>query len=200
LRDELGPRTVDVRLVRLDGAGGRVRGGAGLFRLILRDDAPLRQLRLPFRGQLLILGVRRVATELRFGLREQRLIAGQIGFRLCERGFERAPIELKDELPLLDDVAFAKRHFDERAGDLGPHRVADESLDVADGRQVDRHIPLADFRGHDRRVAAAAPSPSSTAAASAVSWSGGRGVVTTGGTGDSRRPHQDNQRASESHR
>ena len=116
-----------------------------LVRLVLRDDAALRQLCLPFRCQLLILGVRGVATELRFGLREQRPVAGQIGFRLCERGLERAPIELKEELSLLDDVAFVKRHFDERAGDLGPHRVADECLDVADGGQLDRDIPLANL-------------------------------------------------------
>ena len=112
---------------------------------VLRDDAALGQLRLPFRRQLLILGVRGVATELRFGLREQRPVAGQVGFGLRERGLERAPIELEEQLSLLDDVAFVKRHFDERAGDLGPHRIADERLDVADGGQLDRDIPLANL-------------------------------------------------------
>src|SRR4029077_14606499 len=170
-----------------------------LFRLVLRDDAALGQLRLAFRGQLLIFGVRRVATELRFGLRQQRLVAGQVGLGLRERGLERPPIELKQQLPLFDDVAFAKGHFDERAGDLGPHGIADERLDVADGGQLDRDVPLANLCRDDRSVAAAPAASASTAAAS-TAGSGGRGVVAATGTGGSRRPQEDNQRASQSHR
>ena len=146
----------------------------------------------------MVFGVRGVATELRFGLRQQRLVAGQVGIGLCERGLEWPPIELKEQLPLFDDVAFAKRHFDERASDLGPHGIADECLDVADGGQFDGDIPLANLCRHDRSVAAAAAAPASTAAAAA--GSGGRGVVTATGTGGSRRPQEDNQRTSESHR
>src|SRR4029079_16632543 len=78
LRDELCPRALDICFVRLDRAGGGVGGGACLFRVVLRDDAALGELRLAFRRQLLILGVRGVATELRFGLRQQRLVAGQV--------------------------------------------------------------------------------------------------------------------------
>ena len=46
-----------------------------MFRLILRDDATLAELRLTFGGQLLVLGVGRVARELRFGLREQLFLS-----------------------------------------------------------------------------------------------------------------------------
>ena len=57
---------------------------ARLLRLILRDDAALAQLRLALGGELLVLGVGRVARELRFGLAEQRLVAHEVRFGLRE--------------------------------------------------------------------------------------------------------------------
>ena len=49
-------------------------------------------------GQLHVLGVGRVARQLRFGLRQQRLVAHQVRLRLRERGLERAPIEAEEQL------------------------------------------------------------------------------------------------------
>ena len=51
------------------------------------------QLLLAFGAELHVLRVRRVARELRFGLREQRVVAHQVRLRLRERRLERAPIE-----------------------------------------------------------------------------------------------------------
>ena len=115
LRDELCSRALDRGAVGLDRPRRSASAcGARLFARVLRDDAALAELRLAFGGQLLIFGVRGVARQLRFGLREQRLVADQVGFRLRERRLERPPIEREEQLPLLDEVAFVKRHFDEQ--------------------------------------------------------------------------------------
>ena len=73
LRDELRLRAFDRRLVGLDRRARRIGLRARLLADVLRDDAALDELRLAFGGELLIFGVRGVARELRFGLREQRL-------------------------------------------------------------------------------------------------------------------------------
>ena len=69
------------------------------------------QLLLPLGGELHVLGVGGVARELRFGLREQRLVAHQVGFRLRERRFERPAVEREEQLALLDQIAFVERQF-----------------------------------------------------------------------------------------
>jgi len=81
----------------------------------------LAELPLALGCELLIFGVGRVAAELRLGLREKRLVAQQVCFRLCQRRLERTPIQSEELLPLFDGIAFAERQFRELTGDLRTH-------------------------------------------------------------------------------
>ena len=118
------------------------------------------ELRLPLRRELLEFRGRGVAGELRFGLSQQRLIAGLVGLRLLQRRFERPRIDLEEQVALLDDVAFVEERLFDLAGDLrsdGNRRVR---FDVADRGDVDRHVLLRHLGRDDRlRAAAAAPRP-----------------------------------------
>ena len=141
------------------------------------------ELRLAVGCDLLIFGVGAVARELRFGLVEQRLIADEIGLGLLQRRLERPRIDHEELVALLDDVAFVEERLLQLAGDLRADRNGGVRLDVADGRDVDRHVLLRDL-GRDHRLraaaAAAAAAASATAAAAAAPelgsrcWAGGK--------------------------
>ena len=121
---------------------------------------------MPLGRELLIFGVGRVASELRFGLIEQRLIADEIRLRLLQRGFERPLIDREELVALLDDVSFVEESLFQLARDLRTDRNAGVRFDVSDRGDVDRHIPLRNLGGHDRLTAAAAsPAAASTATA-----------------------------------
>ena len=124
------------------------------------------QLLLALGGELLILGVGGVARELRFGLREQRLVAHQVRLGLRERRLERPAIEREEQLPLLDEVAFVEATV-ARATPVTCERseMRGVRLDVADGGDVDRHVLRGDFGRDDRRRGAVAAAPASASAA-----------------------------------
>ena len=81
---------------------------ARLLGRVARDDAALHELRLALRRELLVFGVGRVARELRFRLREQRLVAREVRVGLRKGRLERPAIEREQLLPLPDAVAFLK--------------------------------------------------------------------------------------------
>ena len=111
LRLELRACAVDRRPVGLHHRGGGVGLRAGLLGDVLRDDAALIQLLLAFGGELLIFGVGGISRELRFGLREQRAVAHEVGVRHRERSLERPAIEREEQLTLLDQIAFMEGEF-----------------------------------------------------------------------------------------
>ena len=99
---------------------GGVGLGARLLAGVLGHDAVGDELRLPLGRELLEFRGCGVASELRFGLGEQRLIAGLVRQRLLQRRFERPRIDLEKEIALLDDVAFVEEGLFDLAGDLRP--------------------------------------------------------------------------------
>ncbi len=111
-----------------------------------------------------------VLGQLRFRLRQQRLIAREVRLSLVQRGVVGTRIDGEEQRACLDVVAFVEADFLQRASDLGADADGRERLDVADRGHVDRHVLLDRPPDHDRdrRAPAAATSaaPTSTAAAS----------------------------------
>ena len=186
-------RAVDRRAIRLDRRRGGVGLGPRLLHLILREDAALSELGLALERELLVLGVGRVACELRDGLLEQRLVARQVRFGLRQRGLKRTPIEDEERLSLRDEAALVEGELGEQAGHLRADRDGRVGLDVADGGQVDRDVLLGGLgRDHWRRAPVAA---ASTAAAARAARRGRRCFAAAraagGGRGDEKRPDAD---------
>ena len=147
-------RALDRRAVGLDGSSDRVGAGARLLGDVLRDDAGLGELRLPLRGERRVFRVRSVAHQLGFGLAEQGLIAQHVGFDLPEQGLERPLVDGEQQLVFLDEIAFVNHRRVDRARDLGPDRNHGVRFDVADGRDVHRHVARGDLGGDDGHGAA----------------------------------------------
>ena len=108
----------DCRLVRVHGRERGVGLGVRLLAGVLGHDAFGDELPLSLSCELLEFRGRGVAGELRFRLREQRLIAGFVGLRLLQRRCERARIDFEERSALLDDVSFMKKRLFDLTSDL----------------------------------------------------------------------------------
>jgi hypothetical protein len=154
-------RVVDGRAVGLDRGfeGGRARPAR--LELLGRRDAAAGEVGVALRDDPGVGRLRDVALEIGLGLREGRL--------------ERPPVELEQDLVLLDVVAFLEVDRRELAGDLRPDGDDRVGFDSPDDADLDRHRLLHD-RGHrdrHRLVAAAAPSAAAGARRAGLAASAG---------------------------
>jgi len=78
----------------------------------------------------------------RYGIGKQRLGLCQLPFRLVQRGLKRPRVNLKQQLPLLDEGAFLVGLLHEVARDLRPHIGVRKPVERPDPLAINRNIPL----------------------------------------------------------
>jgi hypothetical protein len=71
-------------------------------------------------------------------------VLGHGGLGLGEGGLEGAPVDGEEHVALFHVLAFLEMHFHELAAHLGLDRHHVESLDAADGLDLERHSLLLD--------------------------------------------------------
>src|SRR5207248_3447562 len=97
---------------------------------------------------------RRIASELRFSLALESLIALQVCLSLFELRLEGPRIDREQMVAILDEIAFTKERLCELPSHLRPYADRRVRFDVADAVDVDRHVALCDAGDHDRDGAA----------------------------------------------
>ena len=100
-------------------------------------------------------GLRGVAREGGFGLRDHGLVAADGGFGLTQRVLERARVDDEQQVALFDVLAFGERDALELSGDLRFHLHDRGRVDGPDDAQLGRHGLLGgrgDRDGDNRRT------------------------------------------------
>ena len=170
---------VDRRLVGVQELGQRIRVAFELLALLLGENALLHQLEVALRLFARVLRVGRVAIQIGFRLEFQGRALLQIRHRRLHLAFQRLSIDQEQDIVLLDVVSLLKIDLGEHAAGLGPHRDHRVGFDVADHRNVHRHVlqrDLGDFHRHGPAAAVLALSfPLAFAAIPHVGWGRGAG-------------------------
>ena len=126
---ELRPRGVDRR-----GVGGD-RGGELQHHGVLRVELLL--------GGEVLLGERRVASEIELRVGEIGLVLRLLGDGLVERGLKRSRVDLGQKIALLDHLAFAEGYLHDLAVNSGPDQNGVVGLDLPDALRERRENPRA---------------------------------------------------------
>ena len=135
-------RVVELRLRGVDRGGvGGDRGGELEHQRVLRVELLL--------GGEVLLGERGVAGEIELGVGEIGLVLRFLGVRLIERGLKRSGVDLRQQVALLDHLAFVEGDLHDLAVDTGAHQDGVVGLHLSDALQDDRKIRALDRRYSD---------------------------------------------------
>jgi len=160
---------IDIGLVGEHGVRERLRGGAELVGLLLGDQAPLEELRVPARLDLRVLRLRLIARERRPRLAHLRTIAvegrpclldlahvlGEVRLGLRQRRLEGARVDGEEEVPRAHVLAFLEVHAHQLAADLGldrDHGVGFHGADRLDLEGDGLLLDGGDGDGHGKRL------------------------------------------------
>ena len=155
-RHDLGAGALDGGFVGEHGLGKRIGAGLHLVRLLARDHALIEQSAIACGLVLGVLFIGDVARQVGLRLAQCRCIARQVGLRLAELGLERTRIDSKEQIALLDGVAFMEGDFGQLAAHLRLHRNGGVSLHVSDDIHIDGDIALGhlcDYHGNGPAIA-----------------------------------------------
>ena len=133
VRPHHGARGLHRRLVGLDRGGQAQLVRADLVVLLARDHAAVDQPPVAILLDHGIVVLRLVAREVGLGLGDLRLMLGELGARLLERGLEGARVDGEEEVAGLDVLALLEVDPGDLAADLGEHGHRRRRLHVADG-------------------------------------------------------------------
>ena len=126
-----------------------------------------------------------VALQVELGVLEQRLIALQRPLHLIQRRLKTARIDLGQQLPCLDLVAFLEMQLDQLARHLGAHHGSGAGIHRADSAHQHAHVALVDDTRRDglylRATAWAARAAGTSGPAPSASPLGARGLRLGGG-------------------
>ena len=136
---------IDLRLIGLHGAA------------VLLDQRGLSVERLA-RDRVLC-HQRLVTSQIDLGVLEHRLILGELSFRLSQRNLIRPRVDLREEIALVDHLAFLEGALDQLAVDLRLDRDHGQRRHRTEPAQHDRHVALLDRGSTDRHRAAGLEPP-----------------------------------------
>ena len=129
-----------------------------------------------------VFGVGLSRAMLALACSERSLVAGDVGLRLVERGFQGAAVDFEELLALLDEIAFLEIDLGQLAAHQGFDGDGGVGLDVADDLDFHRHVAGGSLGHGDGDIAAgaaASTAPSAAATTGRVRLRGSRAAVRT---------------------